>query len=410
MLDDVIVFRLAGDRYLLVRERRQHRGGPRVDRRAHAARTSTLERSQRRDRAPGAAGSRGRARRSRTLTPLDLTALRRFTVREAVGGRRRGTRLAHRLHRRGRLRALRAGQRRRAPCGTRSWRRSGSGTASPCGLGARDTLRLEAGLPLYGTDMDTGTTPLEAGLGWVVKLQKGEFVGRDALARQAADGSPRRLVGLQLDEPGIPRHGHAVLQDGDRIGTVTSGTQVADPGRRSSAWLRRQPRAPAGRRRSRSRFAAGACRPTSSIVPSTAERHRERRMELPDDLHYTDGARVAAPRGRRGHRSASPTSRRRRSATSSSSSCLPSGMVLTAGQTFGVVESNKSVSDLFAPVAGRVVAVNDDAARTSPRRSTTIRTATGWMIRIAVDVARRGRRSCSTPSSTGRTSQSEQAR
>jgi aminomethyltransferase len=93
------------------------------------------------------------------------------------------------------------------------------------GLGARDTLRLEAGLPLCGTDMDGETTPLEAGLAWVVKLAKGEFVGRAALAAQASEGPLRRLVGIQLDEAGIPRHGHDVWHDGRRVGQVTSGAR-----------------------------------------------------------------------------------------------------------------------------------------------------------------------------------------
>jgi len=93
----------------------------------------------------------------------------------------------------------------------------------PAGLGARDTLRLEAGLPLCGTDMDESTTPLEAGLGWVVKLHKDDFVGRAALVAQEAAGVGRRLVGIELDEPGVPRHGHAVCRDGEPIGTVTSG-------------------------------------------------------------------------------------------------------------------------------------------------------------------------------------------
>jgi len=100
----------------------------------------------------------------------------------------------------------------------------------PAGLGARDTLRLEAGLPLCGTDMDTSTTPLEAGLGWVVKLGKGEFVGRKRMALQAAGDLRRRLVGIQLDEPGIPRHGYPVWREGAAIGSVTSGMKSATLG------------------------------------------------------------------------------------------------------------------------------------------------------------------------------------
>jgi aminomethyltransferase len=95
----------------------------------------------------------------------------------------------------------------------------------PAGLGARDSLRLEMAYRLYGNDMDDGTTPLEAGLGWVVKLDKGDFVGRGALVKQKEAGLSRKLVGFTLTEPGIPRHGHPVLQDGKPVGSVTSGTR-----------------------------------------------------------------------------------------------------------------------------------------------------------------------------------------
>ena len=95
----------------------------------------------------------------------------------------------------------------------------------PCGLGCRDSLRLEMAYRLYGSDMDDDTTPLEAGLGWVVKLDKGEFVGRAALLRQREAGLTRKLVGFQLTQPGIARHGYPVLQEGRPVGTVTSGTR-----------------------------------------------------------------------------------------------------------------------------------------------------------------------------------------
>ena len=96
---------------------------------------------------------------------------------------------------------------------------------APCGLGARDSLRLEMAYRLYGSDMDDHTTPLEAGLGWVVKLDKGEFVGRAALARQKEQGLQRKLVGFVLTDPGIARHGYPVLHEGRRVGEVTSGTR-----------------------------------------------------------------------------------------------------------------------------------------------------------------------------------------
>jgi len=95
----------------------------------------------------------------------------------------------------------------------------------PCGLGARDSLRLEMAYRLYGQDMDDDTTPLEAGLGWVVKLEKGDFVGREAMRRQKEQGLSRKLVGFVLTEPGIARHGYPVLQEGRKVGEVTSGTR-----------------------------------------------------------------------------------------------------------------------------------------------------------------------------------------
>ncbi|HEY5090128.1 MAG TPA: glycine cleavage system aminomethyltransferase GcvT [Polyangia bacterium] len=94
----------------------------------------------------------------------------------------------------------------------------------PAGLGARDTLRLEARLPLYGNDLDEGTTPLEAGLGWVVKLDGADFIGRDALRTQKAAGIERKLCGFVMTERGIARHGYPILDaDGVERGRVTSG-------------------------------------------------------------------------------------------------------------------------------------------------------------------------------------------
>jgi aminomethyltransferase len=95
----------------------------------------------------------------------------------------------------------------------------------PAGLGARDTLRLEAAMALYGQDIDDTTTPLEAGLGWLVHLDtKGDFIGRSILERQKASGVQRRLVGLQMQGRNIARHGYQLLSQGVVIGEVTSGT------------------------------------------------------------------------------------------------------------------------------------------------------------------------------------------
>jgi len=95
----------------------------------------------------------------------------------------------------------------------------------PIGLGARDTLRLEACLPLYGNELSAEITPLEAGLSWVVKFDKGNFIGREALWRQKSDGVPRKLVGFRMVERGgVPRARCEVLVDGHVVGFVTSGT------------------------------------------------------------------------------------------------------------------------------------------------------------------------------------------
>ncbi len=94
----------------------------------------------------------------------------------------------------------------------------------PCGLGSRDTLRLEAGMPLYGNELGLDVNPYEANLGRVVKLDKGDFVGRAALARVQQEGPRRRLVGLVMRDAAVPRHGYPVLVDGEPAGSVTSGT------------------------------------------------------------------------------------------------------------------------------------------------------------------------------------------
>lgn len=96
----------------------------------------------------------------------------------------------------------------------------------PCGLGARDTLRLEAAMRLCGSDMDDETTVLEADLGWIVGWQKAEFLGRDVLLEQKAGGLTRRLVGFEVMDKAIARHGYPVVAGGAQVGVVTSGTQT----------------------------------------------------------------------------------------------------------------------------------------------------------------------------------------
>lgn len=94
----------------------------------------------------------------------------------------------------------------------------------PIGLGARDTLRLEAGLMLYGNDVDDTTTPLEAGLGWTVKFGSHDFVGRDTLEQQKSEGLQRRMVAMEIEDRGIPRPGFEIRTGGEHSGELTSGT------------------------------------------------------------------------------------------------------------------------------------------------------------------------------------------
>jgi aminomethyltransferase len=99
-----------------------------------------------------------------------------------------------------------------------------SGEVTPAGLGCRDSLRLEMGMALYGNDIDDTVTPLEANLAWIVKLQKGEFVGRNALVAQKEQGLAKKLVGFTTSERAFPRHGYPVICNGEPSGVVCSGT------------------------------------------------------------------------------------------------------------------------------------------------------------------------------------------
>ncbi|MDA0999597.1 MAG: glycine cleavage system aminomethyltransferase GcvT [bacterium] len=101
----------------------------------------------------------------------------------------------------------------------------------PCGLGARDTLRTEMKYPLYGNDIDETTNPIEAGLGWVVKFKAGDFIGREALLKIKEAGPPRKLVGFEMIDRGIPRHGAEILAGGAAAGVVTSGTMSPSLGK-----------------------------------------------------------------------------------------------------------------------------------------------------------------------------------
>ena len=104
------------------------------------------------------------------------------------------------------------------------WRRLMEAGVAPCGLGCRDTLRFEAGLPLYGDELTDAISPIEAGLGMFAKLDKDNFIGRDALIAQKAEGVKQKVVGLEVEGRAIPRHGYDVLNaDGEKVGEITTG-------------------------------------------------------------------------------------------------------------------------------------------------------------------------------------------
>ena len=98
-----------------------------------------------------------------------------------------------------------------------------SGRCKPCGLGCRDTLRFEVGLPLYGDELSEHISPVMAGLSMFCKLDKEEFIGKDAIARQKAEGVKQKIAGIELHDRAIPRHGYDVIKDGKKIGEVTTG-------------------------------------------------------------------------------------------------------------------------------------------------------------------------------------------
>ncbi len=106
-----------------------------------------------------------------------------------------------------------------------------SGEAKPCGLGCRDTLRFEVGLPLYGDELTDDLTPIEAGLGMFVKVDKEEFVGKEVVARQKIEGVTRKIVGIELEGRAIPRHGYEVVVNDEVVGEVTTGYNSISTGK-----------------------------------------------------------------------------------------------------------------------------------------------------------------------------------
>lgn len=113
----------------------------------------------------------------------------------------------------------------------RTWDSLMEASVQPCGLGCRDTLRFEVGLPLYGDELSPEISPIEASLSMFVKLDKPEFIGKEALAAQKAEGVKRRIVGIELDGNAIPRHGYPVEVDGNKVGEITTGYRSISTGK-----------------------------------------------------------------------------------------------------------------------------------------------------------------------------------
>lgn len=113
----------------------------------------------------------------------------------------------------------------------RTWDKLMEAGVQPCGLGCRDTLRFEVGLPLYGDELSAEISPIEASLSMFVKLDKPEFIGKEALAKQKAEGVKRRIVGLELEGSAVPRHGYPVLVNGEQVGEVTTGYKSISTGK-----------------------------------------------------------------------------------------------------------------------------------------------------------------------------------
>ena len=324
IVDDLTLYRLAADRYMMtVNASNIDKDWAWVDR---PPRGSAWRRGTRAEETALIAvqGPKAEALVGR-LADVDVAAHRRTTASPRARGRRARAHLAHGLHGRGRLRALPAGRRAPSTSGSASGRRAARTASRPIGLGARDTLRLEMKYALYGNDIDETTNPLEAGLGWVVKPAKGEFIGRDGASRRVRAAGLRRAARRLRDGRARRRpHGYPILTDGAAVGVVTSGSYGPSVDRYIGIGYVPTALAAVGTALAveiRGRGQAGPRR--QDPVPSAARQAlgEQSMATYPADLRYTrehEWAKVEGEaRPRRHHR----TTRRSSSATSSSSSC-----------------------------------------------------------------------------------------
>jgi aminomethyltransferase len=208
----------------------------------------------------------------------------------------------------------------------------------PCGLGPRNTLRLESKMALYGHEIDASINPYEAGLGWIVKLDKGDFTGRDALVRHKENGVSRKLAGFEMRGRGIGRDGYEVLLDGSPAGWVTSGGP--SPTLNKNIGLCYLPAA---------RARAGEAiqimirnQPVEAVTVQTP-------FYVLVDIVYFDLPKI--------------------------------GAVIESGRSFGSVESVKAVSDIYAPISGEVNEVNSSLAD-APEKLNQDPHGAAWLVKV----------------------------
>ena len=257
------------------------------------------------------------------------------------------------------------------------WRALMEQGASPCGLGARDVLRLEAGLPLHGNDIDPTTTPIEAGLDRFAKLDH-DFVGADVIGRQLEEGVPRRLVGLNVEGRSIARNGYPLMWEGKVVGTVTSGTHSPTLGRVIANGI-------SGRRHR-------GLRAGKSLLTYVVNSHRRKWWDMP---FYSRGRLKMNPTDRKYSKEHEWV--KLESGTTGVVGVthyaqdqlgdvvfldLPSpGARLEQFGKFGEIESVKAVNDLFSPVSGELLETNHEAAD-SPEMVNDDPYGKGWLLRV----------------------------
>ncbi len=264
---------------------------------------------------------------------------------------------------------------------------------APIGLGARDALRLEAGMSLYGHEIDESIHPLEAGLSWAVRLGK-DFIGRDALARIKEEGLSRKLVGFLCEGKRVPRQGYDIASKSDKVGFVCSGTwstvkdapiatgylplRLAEAGTRVDIMVKDKiipaevVPLPFYKRESL---------PSRGLALSIPEfNSKQGRSMAPSDRKYQKSHEWALPQGDLIAVGISDVAVEQLSDLVYIE--LPAvGTSLTQGEAFGEIESVKAVSDLLSPVTGEVIEVNEDLADELDKLSSSPYEA-GWMLKV----------------------------